>query len=77
MGNIGSEEHTEYTAIGEPVNLAARLEGINKRFDTDLIVSKSISDEMKETFPFKALGAHQIRGWKDPLEIFEVPKSVE
>jgi adenylate cyclase len=72
VGNIGSEEKMEYTAIGAPVNLASRLEGVNKRLGTSGIVSRSVRDATAAAFQYKELGSHVIRGWKDPMDLFEL-----
>lgn len=72
VGNIGGEARASYTAVGEPVNLAARLEGLNKRLGTRIIASAEVHVKAGALVDFKPLGEHQIRGWEEPVHIFEV-----
>jgi adenylate cyclase len=70
VGNIGSMKHMDYTAIGDEVNLAARLQSIAKPYQ--ILVSKSIYDATKNFFQFRDLGSTHVKGKKNEVEIFEV-----
>ena len=74
LGNIGSQSKIEYTAIGDIVNMAARLQEISKRFlDYPIIMGKEVWLELSG-HPFyeaiKSLGEHSIRGKKQSVELF-------
>jgi adenylate cyclase len=74
VGNIGSSQHMDYTAIGDEVNIASRLQGLAQ--GGQILVTRSVYDAVKlvgeTTFSFKEFGTLQVKGKKNMVEIFEV-----
>jgi adenylate cyclase len=75
VGNIGSEEHMEYTAIGDTVNLAARLESATKELGSDIVVSEHTYDAVRPLFKWKPTGEMHVRGRADPVRTYSVEGS--
>jgi class 3 adenylate cyclase len=59
-------------AMGDTVNVASRLEGINKEFGTTIIVSRAVHDRCFEAFLFRPLGLKQAKGRSEEIELFEL-----
>jgi class 3 adenylate cyclase len=70
VGNVGSPQHMDYTAIGDKVNIASRLQSIAK--GEQILVSRSIYDATKHLFEFKEIGKVKVKGKKEAIEVFEV-----
>ncbi|HLG85016.1 MAG TPA: adenylate/guanylate cyclase domain-containing protein [Bradyrhizobium sp.] len=72
VGNLGSTERMNYTALGNTVNLAARLEGLNKQFGTVILVSEGVYLRAQHCFQFKAFDAVIAKGMTKKTRVFEL-----
>lgn len=75
IGNVGSEKRFDYTAIGDIVNLGSRLESVNRKYGTHVIVDKGTFTAVTEThnpFVFRKLDTIRVKGKTVATEIFEV-----
>src|SRR3954471_20153228 len=72
VGNLGSTERMNYTALGNTVNLAARLEGLNKQAGTAVLVSEDVYLRVRDQFEFNALDAVVAKGMTKETRIFEL-----
>ncbi len=72
VGNLGSADRMDYTALGANVNLASRLEGMNKFYATRILASHAVRDKAKGDFLFRSVDVVVPKGATDPLAVFEL-----
>jgi adenylate cyclase len=76
VGNIGSLERMEYTILGNTVNLAARLEGLNKEYGTTILVSEGVRSRVENLFRFRSIGSVPVRGMTTEIQVHELVEVV-
>ncbi|HQY46564.1 MAG TPA: adenylate/guanylate cyclase domain-containing protein [Usitatibacteraceae bacterium] len=71
VGNIGSSERHNYSAIGDAVNVAARLEGLTKELGRKILITEAVVSRIGAGFQFDPLGTHQVKG-HSPVNVWGI-----
>jgi len=72
IGNVGTADRLEYTALGDIVNIAARLEQLNKDCRTRILVSSAVAAAVSDSFALRRMGEVSLKGRKQAIEIHEL-----
>ena len=72
VGNMGSRIRFDYTVMGDNVNLGSRLEGINKEYRTNIIISESTFEGAKDFIHAREMDLVRVKGKREPVRIYEL-----
>jgi adenylate cyclase len=76
LGNVGAMDHYEYRAVGDIINTATRIEGLNKLLGTDILVSAPVIEDLSEFFT-REMGVFILKGKTFPVKVFELITPIE
>ncbi len=72
VGHFGAPDRMSFTALGDGVNLASRLEGLNKQYGTTILVSEAVREDAKEAFAFRLVDVVAVKGRTRGVRVYEL-----
>lgn len=72
VGSLGSHIRTQYTVLGQVVNLASRLQSLNKELGTSILITTEVAATVEDEFNLQSMGLQEVRGHPVPVEVYAV-----